>query len=697
MHAITPDDPAQIAASAGHWNLTGKHKLYSWQQEALERWSTKCSRGIIKVVTGGGKTMLGLAAAERLQREVDTDLRVAIIVPSVVLAQQWHALLREESNLPSSEIGILGGGHDASFTKGVRILIAVLNSASLKLPSMVRAARIGEHLLMIVDECHRAGSAERRSIFETPRKYSLGLSATPEREDADTKDAMTDYGIESGDAVLTRELGEIVYSLNYAEAIAMGVLAPFCIEHYGLALDDSERQRYEGLSRDIVDLRRELEGRNRRGTALLKWCRSAMGQKNPRAQQFLALTTERKALLYKMKARLAAVEVMVQSALTADPLARIIIFHESIAEVEAIASGLLRLGLPVVMEHSERAAASRTEAIDRFRSGEAQIIVSAKSLIEGFNVPSADIGIIVAASSSVRQRIQTLGRLLRKGDNPNKFARLIVFYAAKTVDEVIYEKADWETFVGKGRNAYFLWPNLQSPAERRPDAPRKPRRQESEILPGELSEGGPYPGSFEGELFSRDSQGNVVDEEGVPRRATAPLRSILQKWLPGGGRFAITPTRNYVIKLERSQGGQSQITWCGSAPSPPFEPDPTPAIADIPLSVGDLYPYTTVGGRRYSVLQRDPRLIALKAGRSVRFVVAPDKLEDPAKADRLRAIIVTLRSVYASGRHINKVLVTATGDIVYQIDGLSYFAGKAPEGPEGFRFEDPPPANKRPA
>jgi hypothetical protein len=45
----------------------------------------------------------------------------------------------------------------------------------------------------------------------------------------------------------------------------------------------------------------------------------------------------------------------------------------------------------------------RAEALQLFREGTAQIIVSARSLIEGFNVPSADLGIVVAASSSVKE------------------------------------------------------------------------------------------------------------------------------------------------------------------------------------------------------------------------------------------------------------------------------------------------------
>src|SRR5437588_4209370 len=90
-------------------------------------------------------------------------------------------------------------------------------------------------------------------------------------------------------------------------------------------------------------------------------------------------------------------------------------------------------GYAVVAEHSEFPDSMRADSLRLFRQGKARVIVSARSLIEGFNVPSADLGIIVAASASVRQRVQTLGRLLRKNRTPNgseKQATLYVLYTA---------------------------------------------------------------------------------------------------------------------------------------------------------------------------------------------------------------------------------------------------------------------------
>src|SRR5205823_3759588 len=117
------------------------------------------------------------------------------------------------------------------------------------------------------------------------------------------------------------------------------------------------------------------------------------------------------------------------------------------------------------------------------RAGTARVIVSARSLIEGFDVPEADLGIIVASSSSPRQRIQSIGRVLRRvrdASGEEKSSRICVLYMRDTVDETIYEKEDWDRLIGLDRNRYFLWDPPADPVEQ-PQPPRDAIPPESEI------------------------------------------------------------------------------------------------------------------------------------------------------------------------------------------------------------------------
>ena len=117
--------------------------------------------------------------------------------------------------------------------------------------------------------------------------------------------------------------------------------------------------------------------------------------------------------------------------------------------------------LRVVREHSKRPQRLRDASIDLFRKSIARIIVSAKSLVEGFNVPSADVGVIAASSGSVRQRIQSLGRMLRRKES-GRAARIWVLYVRDTEDEAIYQHADWEAIIGAEANKYWYWNPDQS-------------------------------------------------------------------------------------------------------------------------------------------------------------------------------------------------------------------------------------------
>lgn len=681
------------------WELTRGIDLHAWQLQCVDAWFSAGKRGVLKVVTGAGKTILALAIAEKLQRST-RDLRVAIVVPTVVLLAQWRDEIAARSNLPPESVGLLGAGFDETFKTDTRILICVLNSAARKLPELVRKAGVGASLFLVVDECHRAGSTEMQRVLTTERAFSLGLSATPEREadnaqEADLTEPLGDesYGpIAFDESVLGRELGPVIFELNYAGAIDLGVLPPFRIIHYGLTLLAPESANYERISREITSLRQDLERPGRRGLGLIRWCRSRAAANNPSAARLLAFTAQRKRLLFRMAERTRATVKILRDAFVENSESRAILFHESIDQVMALFASLRAEGFPVVAEHSEFPDLMRAESLRLFRQGAAQVIVSARSLIEGFNVPSADLGIVVAASSSVRQRVQTLGRLLRKSraqDGSEKHATLYVLYAAETVDELIYEKADWEQFVGAERNSYFLWPDVynSTPIEA-PGPPRRPVLAELSVDADSLRAGDTYPGSTdEGREYTRDSQGTIRTGDGLLTESHPELATILKESRKTAGRFRITPVRRYVVELEKSDDRWRGV-YLGKLSTPVRDVRPE---EDQPggqnWQPGDLYPLARVFGKTFSVLQRDPRLIARKERGRVRFVVPAARVSDPEKGRALTQIQAFLSSAYQKGHRINKITVTKEGHIVYVFDNQPVFVGLAPEGADGFIFE----------
>lgn len=679
------------------WQLTEGISLHPWQMKAVDAWFGAGCRGVMKVVTGAGKTMLGLAIAQRLQNESAPNLRIAVVVPTIVLMDQWREEIVSRGNIPSEAIGLIGGGNDQGFGPETRIVIAVLSSAAKKLSANVRDAGVGPNLLLVVDECHRAGSAEMQNIFKTDRAFSLGLSATPERdndyqEDEDEEGpALTRAQPKFEETILGEELGPVVFELSYAEAIQLGVLPPFTVRHYGLTLKPDERSQYERVSRSITELRQELERPGRKGLGLIRWCRSRAAASNPAAARLISLTTERKRLVFRMEERVNAVVEILRVAFRETAETKAILFHESIDEVMRLFQVLRAENIPVVAEHSEFPDNVRATSLRLFRDDAAKVIVSARSLIEGFNVPSADIGIIVAASSSVRQRVQTLGRLLRKArnrDGSEKHAVLHVLYASNTVDELIYVKADWEDFIGVDRNEYFLWSDVRSaPPQRMDSAPRSAAPSEIAISESDLQAGNTYPGSLDtGINFTRDTQGTIRTEGGALIEPNAELTQILKHSRKGAGRFRVTPARNFVVELEKTKEGWRGVYLGKIASEIHVLGGGTEELPDRDWLPGEEYPLAHAVGKTYSVLLRDSRLIATKEKGRTRFVSPLQDIGDLGKREATDQIQRALRTAIERGRRISKITVNHAGHALYVYNNQAFFLGSAPEGPEGFQI-----------
>ena len=72
-----------------------------------------------------------------------------------------------------------------------------------------------------------------------------------------------------------------------------------------------------------------------------------------------------------------------------------------------------------------------------FRDGSLRILVSCRCLDEGIDVPDANIGIVLSGSAVERQRIQRLGRVIRR--SPGKDAAcLYYFYIRESADNRAY-------------------------------------------------------------------------------------------------------------------------------------------------------------------------------------------------------------------------------------------------------------------
>jgi superfamily II DNA or RNA helicase len=531
--------------------------LAPWQFEAVEKWlagdGTGRFRGTLEIFTGGGKTLIALVCAERVARD-EPDLRLAIVVPSEALARQWKQVLLDHTHLRARDIGMLGARQRDTF-EGRRALICVLASAAKRLPEI--AADV-QPLVLVVDECHRAGAPKMARVLDTPAPYRLGLSATPDREEVDENGEPIDYD----EHLLGRKLGRVVYRFSLRSAREAGWLPDYEIDHHGVQLDDVERRRYDEVSRQVDDAADRMEqlGADTTRARSLSRRDDAVGKS---AQQYVAATAVRKDLLYRAGERTRIATAIVQDAFRRRGRPRVLLFHERVAEAEQLYQSL-RTELPggdVGIEHSKLSPRVRNAALDAFRAGSVPVLVSVKSLIEGVDVPEADVGVSVAASSSVRQRIQSLGRVLRRSPDGDGTAEMHLLYVVDTVDEVIYAKEDWSDLTGSESNRYWEWPLDRSlPPEHLDGPPRSPlptEEQEWDRL-GRRSPAKPVPyfGALIGREYSADTRGTVKNASGAvianPQGVAEMIAAVRGR---PGGRFFVTPQFRMVLLFE---GGASK-------------------------------------------------------------------------------------------------------------------------------------------
>lgn len=609
---------------------TRDFELTDWQQDAVEAWVAgedgRPFRGTLEIFTGGGKTLLALSAMARASADAP-DLKVAVVVPTEALARQWVTSLTSYTDLSTTDIGMLGAGRKDSLDSH-RVLVAVLNSAAKYLPAV---ARRSQPLMLIVDECHRAGAPSFSAVLETPSAYRLGLSATPEREDLD----------EDGEPLVFDEqkvglaLGGVVYRFNLKDARRVGWLPDYEIHHHGLTLHPDERAQYDTISRRIDDLGDQLRQMGIDTTRAMA-LRGKQGDLGELVRSYVGLTTRRKDLLYRARERTRVAAQIVTEAM-AEGDRRILLFHERVDQAAELHADV-QAALPdrrIVLEHSRLPDRERADALAAFRSGEAPVLVSVKSLIEGIDVPEADVGVSVASSSSVRQRIQALGRVLRRtfdDDAAPKTAAMHVIYMADTVDELIYAREDWSDLTGEGENHYWRW-SLDPDAERveqfePPASPRPTEEQEWQRFGEQVP---PVPtkwlGVLSGQEYSVDTLGNVKNEWGStmanPQGVDRMVEAVRGR---PGGKFRVTPEYRLVLVMREGSDG-TEVMVAGQLDEP-FRAAEVVTVADgesvdvASLSPGDPYPGpATDEGGEYHLRMKRGGVIERRRGKTLEFAI----------------------------------------------------------------------------
>ncbi|MGW5658367.1 Helicase associated domain protein [Streptomyces humi] len=374
--------------------------------------------------TGSGKTLIGVAAADRMSAR-----RVLVLVPTLDLLLQMAAAWRQGGRR-GAMIGVCSlRGADSqglpcttdpdeliAWTAGPDLVTVFATYASVGMGTLQRAHAAGLRVwdLMVVDEAHRVSGdglkpwAAVHDQSQVPAVRRLYMTATARIWEADgAGDRPRLVASMDEDSPL---FGPVAYKLKLSEAIRMGLVAP-----------------YQVLCLDIRD-----------------------------PELYAAMTTEATGSDAVRGARLAAVQTGLMRAATEERFRRVLSFHSRVGEAEAMAAAVpvtaARLAeddpatFPPAAQvwaawlYGEHAPAHRRAVLEEFASdylaepdddgrdvrAELRVLSSVRVLGEGVDTAECDAVLFADARGSMVDIVQMVGRALRMRPGVGKLATLIV-------------------------------------------------------------------------------------------------------------------------------------------------------------------------------------------------------------------------------------------------------------------------------
>ncbi len=348
-----------------------------YQKEALTAWGRAHGRGVVVLPTGAGKTVVALMVMEAMR------VATLVVVPTIDLMHQWHDTICMKFGLGSAEVGMIGGG----FKSECPITIITYDSAAMPKRDL---SRFG---LLVFDEAHHLPSASYRTIAtRADAPFRLGLSATLERSDGRHDD-------------LAALVGPTVFERQPATLARDKHIADYKVQRVSVDLTDEEQARYDRLTAEfswyMAANRTKLM---MTGAANLFEALIRSAGHDPSAR--LALRSHREARMLAMNAerKVKAVEEL----LGQHKDDKVIVFSEWNVLVNDLSR---RLCLPAITYRTH--ADERRDILDKFRQQKYSKLVTGRVLNEGVDVPDANVAIVVSGSSTTREYIQRLGRVLR--------------------------------------------------------------------------------------------------------------------------------------------------------------------------------------------------------------------------------------------------------------------------------------------
>lgn len=395
--------------------LNDNRDPHPYQSEALKVWHNANRWGSVVLPTGAGKTFLALQAI------AECGVSTLIVVPTLDLLHQWYARLENGFGLP---IGVWYGQEKQLEA----ITVTTYPSA------WANAEMLGNQFkLLIFDEIHHLPAPSWHEIaLMCAAPYRLGLTATyPEAMKDENAFKISSFSPQPS-ALLEELVGPVVYRKQIDDLTGIQ-LAEYRTERIRVDLTPEERLAYDNAYTAYTGYVREARLRESHGPHWWdEFTRRSAYQSEARRAKVAEL---------KLK------EIVHQAQGKLDVLDRLLREHRwqqmlVFTAHNRFAYQISRRHLIPAITHQTKAA-ERKAILEGFRAGDYRAIVTSKVLNEGVDVPEAKIAVVLGGSSSAREYVQRLGRVLRKRGNAQ--AVLYEVIVRKTVDERIARRRKPQT------------------------------------------------------------------------------------------------------------------------------------------------------------------------------------------------------------------------------------------------------------
>jgi superfamily II DNA or RNA helicase len=365
-------------------------ELRDWQRRAIKFFKENNYNALFEASTGVGKSRCAVEIIKAVY-DIDSNIRTLIVVPkNVILETGWYREL-VEAGLPIQDIGVYYGN--------------IKEYAKITLTNMQSLSKIPLELFqfLIIDEAHNFATPKLLKLISKPFKYRLGLTATVKRQDNKHYDLLKIFNYN-------------VFEYSPAQALEEGVLNPFDFVSIGVYLDEETRDEYENLSQQYSKV--ILAGGG---------FKKIMLTTGPVKNKMLMLLTQRKQLVNNYKQKFDVTKLLI----TKHRNDKVIVFNQFIDQTNKMYWHLLDSNIEVRQIHSKLDKEERDKTLMDFKLNKYNVLIAAKVLDEGYNLPKLDVAIITAGDKEDKQTIQRMGRVLRKKD---KNSTIYQIYCIETIE-----------------------------------------------------------------------------------------------------------------------------------------------------------------------------------------------------------------------------------------------------------------------